>query len=746
MGNKNLPYSWEEDGYIVTRATAWSAPGCHEGCGVLCYVKDGKLVKVEGDPEHPYNQGRLCPRCVAVPDVVNAPDRIVHPMKRDPERRGDPDAWEQITWDEALDLIETKFKKYAEEFGPECLQVFCGTGRDILWESQRLCYSMGSPHVESYDSGLACWMPRLVAYTLTTGSYMMPDCSQRHEKRFDFEEYRIPEVIICWGNNCVQSSSDGFFGDWMVECMRRGSKLIVIDPRVTWLAARAVIHIQPRPAVDSTIAISMLKTIIDEDLYDHEFVDLWCYGFDELKARMDEYDVDELCAKAWVDPEKVRAAARMYAAGNNSAIQMGLALDMQRHGVAAVMAIIDMIAICNNIDVPGGQIPTGTPYNTGNFGWGWENLTEDAQKKLVGYNEYPLIRMGMRLDQPDLTIVQAETEIPNGFKAAIMMGTNPMCCMSRTDLSRVVNVLKKLEFIVDIDYYMTPTAQYLTDVFLPVAMWCEREGIRNKYTQINPLVKIEGLDIPEDVKGDEEIAFLLGKRFNPDMWPWETTEEVLNEIIKNAHITYQELKEEHWIFDPSEYQKYLKGHARRDGQIGFNTSTGRVELFSNYAASIGCDPLPYYDEPWMGPYTTPEMYEEYPVIVMTGTRMIQYFHSEHRNIPKLREIQPDPMVEINDEWGKEHDIRDGDWVWMEEYRGRRVRQRAKLTPTLLYGTANLNSGWWYPETDPHEDPTYQCLEVGPNMLTEPGHQGPTGFGADAKAILCKIYKCEEGEY
>ncbi|MCL1846411.1 MAG: molybdopterin-dependent oxidoreductase, partial [Coriobacteriia bacterium] len=148
--HKDVPLSWEEDGYTVTRTTAWSAPGCHEGCGVLCYVKDGKLVKVEGDPEHPFNQGKICPRCIAVPDVVNHPDRIRTPLKRDPSKRGDPDAWEPISWDEAYDLWETEFKRLQAEYGPLTVQGFQGTGRNIMWENQRLVYSMGSPHGVSY--------------------------------------------------------------------------------------------------------------------------------------------------------------------------------------------------------------------------------------------------------------------------------------------------------------------------------------------------------------------------------------------------------------------------------------------------------------------------------------------------------------------------------------------------------------------------------------------------------------------
>jgi anaerobic selenocysteine-containing dehydrogenase len=745
MGNKDIPTTWEEDDYIITRTTAWSAPGCHEGCGVVCYVKDGKLVKVEGDKLHPYNQGRICPRCAALPDVVNSPDRLLYPMKRDPSKRGDPDAWERVTWDEALDLIESTMKGFADEFGSWTLQVFNGTGRDVLWEAQRLAYSMGTPHVESYASGLACWMPRLVAYILTTGGYMMPDCSQRHEDRYDHEGYQYPEVLISWGSNSVQSNSDGFYGAWLVECLKQGTKLISIDPRMTWLCARSDIWIQPRPAVDSAIALAMLKTIIEEDLYDHDFVDCWTFGFDELAERCAEYDTEKLAEVAWVDADQLRAAARMFAKADRAGIQLGLALDMQRHGIAGVQAIICMMAITGNIDKPGGQIFTPDPYGVNNFGWGWEELSQEAQEKLIGYDEYPLIRMGMRLDQPDLTVVMAEKEDPYAFKGAIMLGTNPLNCMSNADLSRVYNVLMKLEFIVVADWTITPTIQALADVALPVAMYMERQGVRYMYTGLSVLQPIAGLDIQGEPKGDEEISWLLGKRFNPEMYPWPTVEGMLDTVLAPSGSTWKNLQEQHWLYEPMNYYRYEKGELRHDGRIGFNTATQRIELYSSMAESMGYDPLPYYAEPYYGPLTTPELYAEYPIITMTGTRNIQFFHSEHRNIAKLREIQPDPLVEVNDVWAKEQGFRDGDWLWIENKVGR-IKHRAKLTPTVKAGMANINSGWWFPEMDPHDDPMYGCWDVNPNVLSELGQQGPTGFGADVKALLCKIYKCEEGEY
>jgi anaerobic selenocysteine-containing dehydrogenase len=709
------------------------------------YVKDGKLEKVEGDPEHPFNQGKICPRCAALPDVINHPQRLQYPMKRDPSKRGNPDAWEKITWDEAYDLWETEFKRLQAEYGTGTVQGFQGTGRNIMWENQRLVYSMGSPHVVSYISGISCWMPRMVAHVMVAGNYTQVDCSQVFEDRWEHEGFKVPEIILVWGNDCSKSSSDGFLGSWIIECVQRGSKLIVADPRLTWFAARADIWLQLRPASDSALTIAFLKTIIDEDLYDHDFVDKWTYGFDELKEALSQYDIDELCERAWVPADKLRAAARMYAAGNNSAIQLGLSLDMQSNGITSVHTLIAAMAICNNLDAPGGNIYTPDPGGVSTFGWGWEHLTEKQQKELIGYYEYPMIGMGMRLDQPDLMLFQAEADEPQPYRAAYMIGTNPLTCMSCSDLSRVYKVMQKLEFIVGMDYIMTPTMQALADLCLPIAMYPEKKSIRSWYANISAITPAVGLERNGDCKSDQEIIIDIGSRFNYDMFPWDDVDGMYDAMLEPAPLNYEELTDMRWWYDPSiEYYKYEKGQFRLDGKPGFPTPTGRIELYSTIAESIGAPPLPYYAEPYQSPYASPDVYEKYPVVTITGTRNIQFFHSEHRHIGKLREICPDPTFEINPEYAKSLGIKEGDWCWIENDLGR-IRQRAHLTNIIDYRCINLQSGWWFPEMDPHDDPMYGCWDVNPNILIDPGHQGRTGFGADFKALLCKVYRVKEGE-
>ena len=194
------PYKYEEGNLTVTRGSAWTGPGCHLGCGVLLYTdEDGKLVKVEGDPENPYNEGRLCVRCLALPEVTNHKDRLLYPMKRDPKDRG-KNKWERMSWDEAIDYVADRFIEIRDKYGAETIIFGQGTGRDIASWITRLAWSYGSPNYTCFAlSGLACYLPRVAGMAATSGGYTVADCSQQFPDRYDNPNWRCPEAAWSCG-------------------------------------------------------------------------------------------------------------------------------------------------------------------------------------------------------------------------------------------------------------------------------------------------------------------------------------------------------------------------------------------------------------------------------------------------------------------------------------------------------------------------------------------------------------------
>lgn len=734
------PYKYDEDGLHVTRGSAWSGPGCHIGCGVLLYTDDdGKLVKVEGDPENPYNNGRLCNRCLALTEVVYNPGRVLSPMKRDPKDRG-KDTWEEISWDEAFDLIYDKFTEIKEKYGAWSIPFIQGTGRDIAAWITRLAWSFGSPNYMFNMSGMACYLPRVAGCAATTGNFWVGDFSQQFADRYDNPEWEPAEYIMVWGNNPLIANSDGFYGHWMVDSMKRGSKLIVVDPRLTWLAYKAEYWLQIRPGTDAALAMGMLNVIINEDLYNHEFVEDWCYGFDELADAVKDYTPAKTAEITWVPEEKIVDAARAWAHAKSGLIQWGLAVDTTKESLPAAQAIGALWQIMGFCEKPGCMIvpPEILAYSGG---FGGELVTEEMNKHRIGLDKYSLLSMGFQVASSDEVIKTLETEEPYKLHGAWFQTTNFLTCTS-PDPERSLRAWRTLDFIVFVDIFMTPSAMALADVFLPACTYPERDGIRvgdgaQRGETINKVIEAPG------PKSDMEINLELGRRFNPEAWPWETVEEMFTSVLDCTGYSFSELQEVAPAYIPFEYERHKKGLLRADGKPGFNTTTGRLELWSVFYEVAGLSPVPYFEEPTESPVSTPELYERYPFVLTTGARNWFMFHSEHRQVPHLRAQRQWPIVEMNPKAAEKLGLKDGEWVWLENSRGR-CKRVLKLTEMIDERVLMSDHAWWFPEGE-RKDYFDTMLDLNVNKLLNSYLPGKSGFGANYKSMLCRVYRVQEGE-
>jgi anaerobic selenocysteine-containing dehydrogenase len=703
---------------------------------------DGKLIRVEGDPENPYNSGRLCSRCLALPEVVYNEGRILYPMKRDPKDRG-KDKWQRVSWEEAMDLIYEKFEGYRQSNGAESCVFATGTSRDIATYVMRLTWSFGSPHWLFMISGMSCFAPRIAGMFATTGVFLLGDYSQQFADRYDNPEWRTPETIVVWGCNPIVSNSDGLFGHWVVDCMKLGSKLIVIDPRCTWLASKAEHFLQIRPGTDAALAMGMLNVIISEDLYDHDFVDKWCYGFDELADAVKEFTPEETEKITWIPKDKIIAAARFYTDSESAITQWGVSVDMTKEAMPANQAIAALFEITGNVEKPGSMIvPPNVLFFAG--GWGNEFLTPEQQKKKAGYDKYPLVGQAFHMTQTDELVAQIETGKPYELKALFFLLTNFLACTG-ADPQRTIKAFRNFEFIAATELFMTPTVMALADVVLPGATYPERDGIRigdgaQRGETINKAIEPLG-----ECRSDMEIVLELGRRFAPEAWPWNNTEEMYDTIFKDTGYTFKEMQEVSPAFVPFEYYKHEKGMLRADGQPGFETPTGRLELWSTFYSQLGLSPLPYFEEPSPGPVSTPELLDEYPLILTTGARQWASFHSEHRQIPHLRALHPDATVYMHPSAAEKCGVDTGDWVWVENQRGR-CKRRVETTKSLLEDVVSTDHAWWLPEAPAaEEDGLFGLWDMACNQLL-PYIPGKAGLGTNYRTMLCKIYKVKEGEH
>ena len=744
---------WKEGEFDVFRSTHWSAPGCHNGCGLVYYVKDGVLDHVEGDPRAAFNQGRLCIRCLNQLEAIYGKDRIVHPMRRDPAKRGDNDAWEQCSWDEAYDLIEENVRRIQKDYGPESIVGLVGTGRDVNCQLALTCYiAFKTPNLAcGFLTGDSCMLPRMAGTMITHGDCPVADMSQFSELRYDDPRYIWPEVCLIWGNNPIVSNGDGFFGHWIVDAMRRGgTKLVVVDPEVTWLAAHAEVLLQVRPATDAALAMAMINVVIGEDLYDHDFVEKWTYGFDELSERVKDWTPERAAEVCGIDAEDIRRAARLFGSARPATLQWGLATDAHANGVHEVHAIMALSALTGNLEAPGGMRMARLPWDMElSYSCGWKWLDPELQAKRLGNTMSPMHQFGVTAcAQADCMLNAIETGDPYPIKMLYLEGTNPITNMG-AEAPRVYEAMMKMDFNVVLDYVMTPTASAVCDLFLPIAMAAERTSIREWWAPTRacmPVVAPQG-----EARSDNQITIDLINRLNPEL-----AHEVFHDITTEAELcqwqitynshnapegqTFADQVEKVTTWPQVEYYRHEKGLLRTDGKPGFNTATGRIELYSPAFASFGLDPLPKYEEPWESPVSSPEKFKEYPIVITTGHRSWEFFHSEGRNQETMRELHPGPLFDVNPETAEKYGIGEGDWCWIENGRGR-CRQRAHLTPQMKPGVINAEHGWWFPETEAGAPNLFGVFDSNINNLTTQMAYGETGYGAPYKGFLCKIYRC-----
>lgn len=690
---------------------------CHGGCGVLMHVKAGVLTDVKGDPDSPLNKGRLCPIGASTKDIVYHPDRLKYPMRRIGERQSGK--WERITWDEALDEIAEKLTAIKKEFGPESIVMGTGTGRhQIRWVS-RFGHALGTPNW--CEPGFAqCFHPRINASLLTFGDFPVAD----------YTGDKPAELILFWGHNPLNSGPDGETRFNVHEALSHAPKIIVVDPRETQLAKKADLWLQLRPGTDDALALAMLNVIIQEDLYDKEFVDKWTHGFEQLAARVRDNTPEWAEDITWVPAEKIRSAARLFANIKPSLMEWGVAIEQTPNCIQTVRAVSMIPAITGNIDVPGAWV----------FGMGGigrfpsliENLSDEMNAKRLGADRFKML-CGEGADLPAAhipTVLQAMREgKPYPVKAFLVFGNNTLTTYGNTSL--VYESLMKLDFMVCADLFMTPTAE-LADIILPAAAWPEINQIAGLPTRAANVVLANQKSVQiGECKSDEEIFVELARRLNLSTCT-EPVEDVLDQQLKaGIGMTFDELKKLGHYQPKFHYRKYEKN--------GFKTPTGKIELYSTRFEEMGYDPLPYYAEPPESPISAPELAEEYPYVLTTGGRIPHFFNSEHRQVKKLRRAHRDPIVELHSETAEKHGICTGDWIWIETTRGK-IKQKAKIWNGIDPRVIHVEHGWWFPEK---AAPDYGVWESNANLLTSnlPPYDPQMGT-YQLRALLCKIEKVE----
>jgi anaerobic selenocysteine-containing dehydrogenase len=520
----------------------------------------------------------------------------------------------------------------------------------------------------------------------------------------------VTRCKLVWGSG-IMHSSPKMWKEYLAA-RHRGLKLIVVDPRRTKIAAMADVHLKLRPGTDGALALGLINVIINEQLYDMEFVKKWTIGFDSLRKLAGEYTPDKVERLTSVPASKIKEAAILYASQKPANIVVSpVATTHCSNGVQNHRAIILLPALTGNLDIRGGnrgrQAPE--PLNKITLHERVANLPPG-----LGSQKFPIWTKMCEEMQANTLANHIETGSPYPIKALFAAGLN---FMFFPNSNRLVNNLKKLEFIAVTEYFRNAGTR-LADIILPVASCLERQVLFHKHGArirlIEPAIKPLGESWPE-----WKIIFELARRLNLSHEFWDGDfEKSLNFILEPSGIKIEDLKRHpegidyHGTPRPDKYYE----------QVGFQTPSGKVEIVSSTLAEYGHESLPAYREPFESPLSRPEMAKSFPLVLTSGARTIAFTHSQHRNIPQLRRISPEPLVQINPSDAEPRGIRSGDMVTVSSPRGS-IKLRADVTDIIVPGAVHIPHHWG---------------EANVNILTDDEGLDPISGFAPFKSQLCQL--------
>jgi len=672
---------------------------CINSCGINAYVEDGKLVKVEGMPEHAISQGYICPRGEALVEYVYAPDRIKYPMKK---VNGE---WERITWDEALDTVAAKLEEIKEKYGARALAVYNGSigteNIELAGFGQRFRGAYGTPNLLTVEGN--CFRSRIMARQMTFGTQYI-------------EEPGKSKCTIVWGRN--MDNSGGLVAEKIYKALDEGTleHLIIVDPKRIPMAEKGT-YIQIRPGTDTALMLGMMNVIIEEKLYDKEFIDEYTIGFDKLVEHVKEYPPEKVEKITWVPADDIRKIARIFATNKPACNVAGTApIDQHINGFQGNRAMNLLQVITGNLNVPGSWITI--PFIR------LGDLRMPEVDEPIGAEAHPLFRRFWGRTSPygqqNLFAESVLEGKPYAIKAMIVNGGNPV--LTLPDSARVQEAMEKLEFMVVTDLFMTDTAK-LADIVLPACSFLEKSGVGYVYgvTLGEPyaLLRKKVVDPVGESWPDWKIWTELGRRMGYDEYfPWNSDEEVVDFFLEPSGVTREQLDKEHpegmYYVDPA--TKYLVPK--------FRTPSEKIEIYSETLEENGHDPIPHHIEPTQSPVSSPELAEKYPVILTTGSRIPQYTHTQYRTMPSLKKEAPEPIAEVNPATAKKYGISDGDMMSIETTKGK-IEMKAHLIEEMAPNVVSIPHGW---------------TEANANLLTSADVRDPITGYTEMKALLCKIQK------
>jgi len=674
---------------VPTEEVLTICPYCGVGCGMYIGTRQGKIVSVRGEKGNPASEGRLCVKGrYGIGEFVQHPERLTKPLIRKNRKLT------EASWDEAIKLVARKFKTYKPGETAVISSAKC-TNEDNYVIQKFARAVLGTNNVD--HCARLCHAPSITGLVRSFGSGAMTN---------SITDIRKSRCIFSIGSNTTDSHP--VIGFNVKQAAKNGARLIVANPRRIPLVRFADIWLRHRPGTDVALLSGMIKVILDDGLENKEFCQERCDNYQELKRSLENINLGEVAKITGVLVKDIKKAARMYAENSPATILYAMGITQHTHGTDNVIAIANLAMLCGNIGKPGGGVNPLRGQNNvqgacdmgalPNVYPGYQKVTDSKVK-----DKFEKAWKRSLDDKVGLTITEMIKAADTGnLKALYLVGENP--ALSEPDACHAMEALKKLDFLVVQDIFLTEVAE-IADVVLPATTFAEKDGsftnTERRIQRVRKVIEPVGKSLP-----DWQITCRLAREMGADGFNYNNPSQIMEEITsvtpQYGGITYKRLEKGglQWPCPDKKHPGTPILHTIR-------FTCGRGQFI----------PLKYKP-----PAELPD--DQYPLMLTTG-RSLFHFHTGtmSRKVKGLNRFMGEELVEINPADAERLGISDNERVKVSSRRGV-VTAKASITEESPEGVVFM---------------TFHFSESPTNYLTNPALD-PVAKIPELKVCAVKVEK------
>jgi anaerobic selenocysteine-containing dehydrogenase len=656
---------------------------CPDACGVLITIEDGRAVKLEGDPAHPVTRGFLCAKVTKYLDRVYSPDRVLYPMRRKAGVAKGPSAggsmngvFRRVTWDEALDEIAAKLGDTAKTYGPESILPYSygGTLGALNGASmdRRFFHRLGASQLDRTicASAGAEGLSSVLGVKLGT----------------EPEQFAHARTIIAWGSNI--HGNNIHLWPFIEEARHKGGRLIVIDPYKTRTAKYADWYLPINPGTDTALALGMMNVIINERLYDSDYVSRYTEGFEQLKVRVQEYPIDKVAGWTGISAADIHKLATEYATQRPSAIRVNYGIQRSENGGSAMRAVAMLPCLIGSWKEVGGGLQMST---SGAFG------LNKAALEMPELMQTALGRPGRVINMSQLGLALNSVDSPP-VHALFVYSSNPAAVCP--DQNEVIRGLKRADlFTVVHEQFLTDTTDF-ADIVLPATTFFEHKDLQGAYGHYYLQVSSQAIEPLGECRSNVDLFRALAERmgFVEDCFR-EDVDSMIDSAMDSPNPWLKGISRERL-----EHENHIRLNFYGDGDPGsavdrpflpfaegnFPTPSGKALFYNENLRNLGLDPVLSFTPPVES--RNGAQAKTYPLELLSR-KPDNHLNSTFANLPTVRKMEPlIGVIEMHKADAYPRGIHDGDRVRTFNSRGELVLQ-ARVNGSVPPGVVATRLDW-----------------------------------------------------